>query len=495
MTRQNCFDIVLIVFISLICVMPSGALAQIGNTIDFGQTVTGRITNEAFRVVYSFQGRKGDIIDVTLTATDDTLDPVLLLTDDQNSLLANADDSSGSFNAVVISQQLPQDGTYFMIVTRFGQERGLTTGGFSLTLNRVGLTAGSNTALQYGDSVVGELNAEIYQQVYAFRATRGDIIRASMQRISGNLDCLLILADAEGNVLISNDEDANSPGTLDAAFYDLRVKQTGNYLLVATRFGREAGDSRGGYSLSLDRLPPESLGSVPDKAILLDYGAKVAGSIDPENIMRYYSIDAKKGDVLTITAERNRGNLDPILVLYTSDLRELATNDSGLRGQNSRISAFNVPVDGTYIIMVSRFNREKGITAGGYLLTVAGRPGVTVGAGGKLNLNYESAANAIISDSSAEQQYMFTAVAGDVITVTMDVTAGNLVSALVLLDAAGKQIKQDDPGTGNAKMVMVRLTESGNYTIVATRRGRAKGTTQGTYVLSLTLENPRGLNP
>jgi hypothetical protein len=44
-------------------------------------------------------------------------------------------------------------------------------------------------------------------------------------------------------------------------------------------------------------------------------------------------------------------------------------------------------------------------------------------------------------------------------------------------------------------MVMVRLTESGNYTIVATRRGRAKGTTQGTYVLSLTLENPRGLNP
>src|SRR4051794_18780889 len=108
--------------------------AQGNNTIDFGQSVTGKISNDAFRVVYSFQARKGDIIDASLTASDGGLDPVLLLTDGQNSLLATSDDSQGSFNASIVSQQLPQDGAYFLIVTRFGQERGLTIGAYSLTL-------------------------------------------------------------------------------------------------------------------------------------------------------------------------------------------------------------------------------------------------------------------------------------------------------------------------------------------------------------------------
>src|SRR5258708_878571 len=179
--RYQLFILTLAITVCLIRVQPL-ARAQGNNTIDFGQSVTGRISNDAFRVVYSFQGRKGDIIDATLKATDDGLDPVLLLTDDKNTLLAVSDDSQGSFNASIVSQQLPQDGAYFLIVTRFGQERGLTTGAYSLMLAHVGITAGSNTGLQYGDSIVGELSGETYQQVYAFRATRGDIIKATMQR-------------------------------------------------------------------------------------------------------------------------------------------------------------------------------------------------------------------------------------------------------------------------------------------------------------------------
>src|SRR5258708_25899636 len=211
--------------------------AQGNNEIAYGQTVSGHISNDAFRVVYTFQGRNGDIIDATLTATDGTVDAELILADSQNKLIASDEDSGSNLSAAILSQQLPADGLYFLIATRFGQERGLTTGSFTLSLSHVGITSSSGAALQYGDSIVGEISDTQFQHVYAFRATRGEIIKITMQRISGNLDSMLILADASGNVLLTDDEDPESPGTLDSAIRNLRIERTGNYVVVATRFG------------------------------------------------------------------------------------------------------------------------------------------------------------------------------------------------------------------------------------------------------------------
>jgi hypothetical protein len=477
-------NILVILAAILIPALPANAQGK----LTYGQVITGRITNDTFRAIYSFQGTKGDVVDITLSRTDGTLDPMLILMDDQSNIIARDDDSGPGGDAALLSQELSRDGEYFLIVTRFGQERGLTTGGYSLTLVRVGLQGGTGATLHYGDSVVGELNNEQFEQVYVFYANRGDIVNATLQRISGNLDALLILANAQGKVLVVNDEDPDSPGTLDAAITDMRIEQSGNYLLVATRFGREAGDSRGGYSLSLNRLLPESLGKVPEKAILLDYGNSARGSIDASGVMRFYLIEAHKGDVLTINAERTRGNLDPTLTLYTSDLKELTTHDMGQRGQSARISAFTAPMDGSYILMVSRFNRDKGITAGDYLLTLVGRTAVTVGAGGKATMQYNTVANAIINDSNVAQQYSFAGSAGDVVTIAMDTTSGNLLAQVILLDPAGKQMAQDDPGSGSARLSKVKLPASGNYIIVATRRGREKGSTQGAYRLTLSRE-------
>ncbi len=479
----------ILVVVLILSIAPTFVHAQ-GSKLTYGQTAKGRITNENFRIVYSFDGRQGDVVDITLSRTEGSLDPLLILTDDQNNLITRDDDSAPGYDAAILSQQLPHDGTYFVIVTRFGQERGLTTGGYALTLSHVGATtSGSGTELQYGDSVVSELNTGQFQQVYVFRANRGDIIQVTMQRISGNVDPLLILADSQGSVLMVNDEDADSPGTLDAAIRDFRITKTGNYMLIATRFGREAGESRGGFSLTLDRLPPESLGKVPQKAILIDYGSKSTGSISSDNLLRFYLIEARKGDVLTINAERTKGNLDPILTLYTNNLKELASNDSGQRGQSARISAFIVPADGFYILLVTRFNRDTGITAGDYTLTLIGRTSVTVGADGKAALAYNTVATAIIDDTNVAQQYTFSGVAGDVVTVTLDVVSGNLLGQLLLIDPNKKQVALDDPGAGNAKLVKLKLQSTGDYTIIATRRGREKGTSRGTYRLMLSQDN------
>jgi hypothetical protein len=205
--------------------------------------------------------------------------------------------------------------------------------------------------------------------------------------------------------------------------------------------------------------------------------------------LQFYLIEARKGDVLTITAERTKGNLDPILTLYTNDLKELATNDSGQRGQSARISAFTVPADGFYILLVTRFNRDTGITAGDYTLTLIGRTSVTVGADGKATLAYNTVATAIIDDGNVAQQYTFSGTAGDVVTITMDVVSGNLIGQLLLIDPNKKQVALDDPGAGDAKLVRLKLQSTGDYTIIATRRGRDKGTSRGTYRLMLSQEN------
>src|SRR5207253_8429535 len=163
------------------------------------------------------QRLKVDVHNVSLTRTYSTLDPVLILADAQNNLIAMNDETDADASAAIVSQQLPADGAYFLIVTRFGQALGYTTGSFSLTLSHAGVAAGASQTLSYGDSIVGEIGSTQYQQIYTFHATRGDIISARMQRISGDLDSYLILADSTGAILIVQDDDPNSPGTLDAA--------------------------------------------------------------------------------------------------------------------------------------------------------------------------------------------------------------------------------------------------------------------------------------
>src|SRR5947209_20497109 len=87
-------------------------LAQGGSAIAYGQTVTGKISNDNTRVVFTFQGHKGDVIDVALNRTDGTLDPVLILTDAQKNPTAMNHGSEASASAALVPQHLPLAGAY-----------------------------------------------------------------------------------------------------------------------------------------------------------------------------------------------------------------------------------------------------------------------------------------------------------------------------------------------------------------------------------------------
>ncbi|MHB8627624.1 MAG: pre-peptidase C-terminal domain-containing protein [Aggregatilineales bacterium] len=464
--------------------------AQAIVALNFDQPATGQITHDTFRQVYSLAGRNADVITLNLAATSGTLDPLLILTDDQGALIARANGEGQYLSAAIQALPLPHDGTYFVIATRFGQDRGVTVGGYTLTLTHVGLGANTGSAsvtpIRYNDSPIGQIDTAS-RQLYAFSAQRGDLITITMQRISGDLDSYLILTDAQGHTLATSDDDPANPGTLDAAIRDWLVRATDDYQIIATRFGQAAGTSHGAFVLSLTRVSPDQMGHTAAHAILLDYGASAAGTIDNDTLMRYYQFEAHKGDVIALDMERTRGNLDPTLTLATPDSKPIVTNDQGQRGQSARLSAYTVAKDGTYLIIVSRYNGDQGFTAGDFTLTLTSWQGVTVGAHGTLILAYGGAVTSTIDSANPSQQYTFPGKAGDLITATMNVTAGNLEAFLVLEDSHAHILTAVDLGTSQAQIARFKLPANDTYVLIAARHGRAGGATSGNYILTLSM--------
>ncbi|MDQ7037424.1 MAG: PPC domain-containing protein [Anaerolineae bacterium] len=81
--------------------------------------------------------------------------------------------------------------------------------------------------------------------VYTFGAQADEVVSVSMNATSGNLDTLLQLLDPNGNLIAVND-DANGTNSL---INNIRIIQTGNYVVVATRYGKGVGGTEGEFEL------------------------------------------------------------------------------------------------------------------------------------------------------------------------------------------------------------------------------------------------------
>ena len=339
---------------------------QGGIPLLFGQPATGTIDDQTFRQVYMFDGRAEEVVTISMTQTGGDLDPYVLLTDELGNILASSDDEGPGADALIAYQRIPADGRYFVIASRFGQAHGSTAGEFLLLLEHVGGAETDDTVLDYGDSVFGRISSDEPLTFYFLRAQRGDVINVTVRRISGDLDPRVDLATADGVVLISNDDDPQAEGTLDAGIRNFTVLKSGVYLIVATRFGEKAGDTDGGFVLEVQRTPPEELGKRPEEARLIDYGMDVSAAVDDDVPVRYFRFDARRGDVITATLNAEAGNLDPLLKLIDANLTELASNDDTRDGRDARIAAFTLPEAGTYYLVATRNGEQAGRTSGSF---------------------------------------------------------------------------------------------------------------------------------
>lgn len=457
----------------------------------YGSTISGRVDNLTPRTVHFFEGLRGEVVSIDLRVTGGDLDPVLSVYDTTGTLIASLDDSAGDRAPDLPSLRLPNSDRYFVAVSRFGFALGTTGGSYELRVERVGVSSASGSMLRYGDQVINGINNMTPQLYYSFRASQGDIVNVRMRRVSGDLDPYLQIVDSNAVVLADNDDTLGSPTPFDSSIEGLVIEQDGIYVIVASRYGQAAGTSSGNFVLVLETADNSGLGNTPQTALPIRIGQTINSELTPDRFTKYYRFEAQADDIVTVRMSRGAtGALDAYLVLTDAGLIELVNDDDSGGGQNALIDQYRIPANGTYYIIATRFERETGQTSGAFRLEFQSMGNAFEAVeDGIERIAYGMTITGNINDERPEGLYAFWGVEGDIITVSMNRSDGNLDPVVSLLNGdQNLMISDDDSGGGqNARIGEFRIPMTGTYYVRAARFASEENTaaTQGSYVLVL----------
>ncbi len=367
----------------------------------------------------------------------------------------------------------------------------------------------ASEALAVGSTVIGTINAAQPTVDYPLTLAAGETVTITLERMSGDLDPLLVLLGPDGAELARNDDAAPPAGDsdLNARIAGFSAPQAGTYTVRATRFFEGQGLSGGDFRLSVTAgLPVAATTPVPAaESTPIAIGQTVTGTLDNTRYTASYVMALQGGQAVTISLERLSGDLDPYLILYGPDGTEVAANDDaevpfGGIPVNARIDRFTAPVMGEYTIVATRFAVENGSSSGEYRLSVTEPAPLTAVGPGTIRVG--DTVEDTITDARPVVEYTIQLETGQMITVTMESLDGVLDPYLALLDASGRELaSNDDAATQvgnnayNAQIAGFSAPADGLYTIRATRFMEADGTTTGPYRLSVTAGGPEGGPP
>ncbi len=350
----------------------------------YGETVGGVLDDAHYEDRWTFAGQRGDVIRVTMTRSADVpggLDGYLLLIGPDGAVLTEVDDTGDAVMPTLDGYELPADGLYTLVATRFGFANGFSTGEYSLTLELIGRQLATGAAdgagvrwlppgtlppglrwLIYNEPVNGRLAGERVEDWYIFQGRAGDVITLRMAAAEGALDPFLILTDGGGYELARADDSPD--GSRDAVIAELNLPADGAYLVRATRYGFAYGPSAGSYTLIIETdAAPSGPGAAPPVPLVA--GLPVSGTLDLRMAMQRYTFDGQAGQQATVTVERTGGTLVPTLTLRSPEGVVLVAGDAGPVAGEVRLGPVLLPADGTYTVDVSLGDLS---TAGTYRL-------------------------------------------------------------------------------------------------------------------------------
>lgn len=357
--------------------------SESGSHLRYGDSIINRISDMEPQLYYTFQANQGDIISIRMRRVSGDLDPYLQVVQVHQGnafVVADNDDVIGGatpFDAAIEGLVIEETDTYVVIASRYGQASGTSSGNFLLAIEEardsgLGNSARAPYPLQFGDTVEGTLTNTQFTRYYRFEAQTNDIVSVRMERVGGGLDPFLVLADANFQELVSDDD---SGGGQNAFIAQYLIPQSGTYHILTTRFEREAGTSSGNYRLQLQSLG-NAFDDVPEGFQRIAYGSTLTGYIDSQNPQSVYVFWGEAGDVVSISMNRGDGNLDPVVTLLDTDQQPITSNDDGGGGQNARIAAYRIPATGAYFIRAERYSGGPPgdpNTSGSFILVLARR--------------------------------------------------------------------------------------------------------------------------
>ncbi|MEW6578912.1 MAG: PPC domain-containing protein [Chloroflexota bacterium] len=375
--------------------------------------------------------------------------------------------------------------------------------------------AAAGGAIAYGEVVSGAISNKTYLELWVFSGTRGDRVQILMES-DGALDPYLGLIYSPTEEVIAEDDDSGGNSN---AYLNVTLPETGEYIIVATRYDLDTGTSTGRYTLSLvgssgpinvstttTTTGPEEISPGVFFMGDLALAEPVVGTIDDSAYARLYALELEAGtDLVVAMFAAEQSMLDPYLGFGTEDGDVLAEDDdSGPQVDGGTFDAFlrlTIPQTGTYLILATRAGLEIGTSSGDYVL-IAGIPDETIGVQEQTTeqlppgmaymgmIDIGATMKATITADSYFHIYDYEGTANEQITITMTGTGG-LDSYLGILDPSDEVIAEDDDSAGGLDaQISIRLPESGTYVIIATRSGIDEGTTTGPYSLTLTPGTP-----
>jgi Bacterial pre-peptidase C-terminal domain len=479
-----------LILLLLICLMATPVLAQTTPPVTPTATqipvfslqpgtVEGNINDNALSVRYSFDANADDSVTISMDTTSGDLDPFLSLFGPDGKLIESNDDrESGNRNAL-IALTLTQRGTYTIEATHFEQADTHTSGTFRLTLAVAGTQGNGGTPsdplssppnfnvdfsiIDTQNVVAGTVSDDAPQRYFAIGGKQGDLVRVIMTRTSGDLSpSLRILNDRSEE--LSRETQTRAGESI--AYVTLPL--TGWYLIEA---GRTVGDTgTGNFDLYATRLA----------AAVLQVGQPVSASFSAETPALSYIVNARIGDVVTVTMFTTDANspVQPQLELLDLSLNTVA------RATGERFVTLRTPIprSGPYIV---RATNLRASTAGGFNLRLTSTPSQTFST---QTVSYNNQYKGTISAEAPLAFYRFNGKAGELVTISMKASSGDLNSMLILMDNDLNELtSNDDVSTGrDSRITQFRLPKDGQYVIVATRSGLASGTTSGSYTLAIT---------
>lgn len=248
-------------------------------SITIGDNVTGALTRENQRVLYTFTGRAGEVVTISLESDD--FDTVVTLLNAAGEELISDDDGGSGLNSLISGFTLPADGQYTIVVDGY---RGVQGDRELLGTFRLSLTAGPSVAqatptspppaaatptsppaqatqppaaatptplptlpptpvpsepgrIASGETVTGALTAQAQTVQYVFTATAGQAVTIALN--GEGFDPLLRLLDVSGVELAFDDD---SGGGLNARISNFILATSGDYTIVVDAFRGLSGD-------------------------------------------------------------------------------------------------------------------------------------------------------------------------------------------------------------------------------------------------------------
>ncbi|MEP6987633.1 MAG: pre-peptidase C-terminal domain-containing protein, partial [Chloroflexota bacterium] len=304
----------------------------VNTTIAFGDTANGVLGRNQV-ATYTFTGVAGQVISA---AVDAGFDSFLQLYGRDNLALVEDDDSAGNQNPLINAYTLPQNGDYKLVLRGYAAS---AQGNFRLTL-----LEGAYTTLPSQGSVIDyyqTINAYLdrnQEPAYTFKGTKGDIVTISA---SAAFDSNLTLKGPDGNVLITNDDSANSINPI-IEFFTLPT--TGEYTIVLRGY---SADSLGTYTITLSKGESNFNRTTP-----ITYGSTFKGHLDA-GAQVAFTFTGNAGDRISVTVD---SNFDPNLLLR-DDQGNLITQDDDSGGRlQPALTDFRLPRTGNYVLIVDAFS-------------------------------------------------------------------------------------------------------------------------------------------